>query len=90
MAQLGQTPGKTPLLNVRAEHYFDIPRLAEDANVLAVTVYNMLVGNPVPKVEAEKVLAAVTLRSGVQCTLENTDIKICEDTDDTEQSTESE
>ena len=79
MPPLGQMPGKTPLINIRAEHYFDIPELADQADVLAVTVYDMLVGNPVPHLEAEKVLAAVSRLSGTQWTLENTDITFCEE-----------
>lgn len=90
MPPLGQTPGKTPLINVRAEHYFGIPELAEQADVLEHIVIDMLVGVPVPKDQAERVLAAVTRLSGVQWSLENTDIRICEDTNDTEQSAKSE
>lgn len=91
MAQLGQTPGKTPLINVRAEHYFGIPEMAEQADVLEHVVIDMLVFVPVPKVEAERVLAAVSLHTGVQCTVENTDIRIFEDSNaDTEQPRESE
>ena len=73
---LGQTPGKTPLINIRAEHYFDIPEMAEQADVLVSTVYNMLTGNPVPALEAEKVLAAVSQLCRAQWTLGNTDITL--------------
>ena len=79
MAQLGQTPGKMPLINVRAEHYFGIPELAEQADVLEHVVINMLVGVPVPIVQAKRVLAVVSFRTGKEYTLENTDIRILEE-----------
>ncbi len=69
------------LSQLRAQHHFEIPALAERAGVGNRVVYAMLRGLPVERTEAAKVLAGLTrlLKSEWDFTLDMVDVVLEEE-----------
>lgn len=57
MIVIGNTDPDEPLrlTDVRAQWYFDIPLLAEEAKIEELTAYKALLGEPIAREEAQKI-----------------------------------
>ncbi len=63
--------GKVTPLQLRERYHLQTVELAQRAQVEPRAVYFMLLGYPVERQEAERVLAAISVLSGQRYTLEN-------------------
>lgn len=67
---------KTRFIHLRDQHHFDIITLADRADVEPLTVYHMLLRNPVKVLLAEKVLHALSQMTGQSYSLETVDVVV--------------
>ncbi len=69
-------PARPTLLQLRNQHHFDIIALAQQAQVHPEGVWRMLLGEPVPRGFAEKVLNAFSEHVGSIYTLETVNVPL--------------
>lgn len=67
---------KQSLLQLREKHGLNLVRLAEVAGVDTKVVYEMLMGRPVSRHQAEQILQGVEKLTGVQYILNDIDARI--------------
>ncbi|BCL82180.1 hypothetical protein ccbrp13_46450 [Ktedonobacteria bacterium brp13] len=70
---------KLTLEQIRTLYHFDIPTLAAQAGVSTRTVYHTLLQKPAYKVDADKILAALSQYIGLQLSFDQVDIVTWED-----------
>lgn len=66
-------------LHLREQYGLKIPQVAYSARVSPTVVYRMLMGYPVDREEANKVLQAVSHFAGQEYTLENVEVALYPD-----------
>jgi hypothetical protein len=70
---------KPTLEQVRTLFPFDVPTLASTAGVVTDTVYSALQHFPISKLDAEKIILALSQQTGLHLTLEQIDIVVWEE-----------
>src|ERR1700681_890431 len=70
---------KPTLEQVRTLFPFDVPTLAANAGVVTDTVYSALQHVPISKLDAEKIMVALSQQTGLHLTLEQVDIVVWEE-----------
>lgn len=66
-------------LHLREQYGLKIPQMASDAHVSTSIVYRILMGYPVDREEANKVLQAISHFAGQEYTLENVEVALYPD-----------
>jgi hypothetical protein len=68
------TEQKRTFAQIREQLHFDCVDLADKAEVNAIVVYKMLVGDPVKRWQAEDVLKALSEMTGITVTLDSVEV----------------